>query len=167
MVFRDLQILTNLVNEQFRQHQHVRIMELQNHIDSVQIRLLQLGGTLGDSLSESIRLGMLAFLLATFEFPQNKEHLRYLKDRFQYSYLRIEKPLTQLSHLMLWLLIVRSMTVLDMDIPRLRSHWTAFDGSQLPWKNIRQGLQSIMWIDHIHDKFGQCIYSKLTLQEPE
>ncbi|RFU32945.1 hypothetical protein B7463_g3368, partial [Scytalidium lignicola] len=100
VVFRDLQILTSLINEKFRQHRLLRITELQEHIDSIQVRLLQLEGTVGDSLSESIRLGMLAFLFATFEFPQNKEQLRYLADRFYHSYLRIGTPCTQLSHLM-------------------------------------------------------------------
>jgi hypothetical protein len=108
---------------------------------------------------------MLAFLLATFGLPRNKEQLRYLTDRFYDSYWRIETPFVQLSHLMLWLLMIGSMTVFDVDNPWLRSQWIAFISPQLSWEEVRQRLQSIAWIDRIHDKAGQRIYSKLTLRE--
>ncbi|KAH8811253.1 hypothetical protein F5884DRAFT_269332 [Xylogone sp. PMI_703] len=166
VIFEDLQILTRMVNEQFHQHQRLRTMELQEHVNSIQTRLLQLDGMLDHGLGEIARLAMLAFLLVTFTFPYNKEQLRYLADRFYCSYLKIETPSAELSHFILWFLMIGFMTVFDVEEYQLRSHWVALNGQEMSWKEMRQCLQSIMWIGHIHDISGQRIYSQLAPHKP-
>lgn len=69
IIYRDLQYLTILINENVRRHTRLSRAVFQKFISSIQSRLLRLHKALPDPQAETLRLAMMAFLTTTLKIP--------------------------------------------------------------------------------------------------
>ncbi|KAH8678172.1 hypothetical protein BX600DRAFT_146448 [Xylariales sp. PMI_506] len=163
-VFKDLQYYTRILNEARVPGLRRSDVEYQAVISSVQHRLLQLQGTLNDIHSECVRLALLALLTTTFQLHGRRMRYPYLADRFRECYCALEASTPELRGMMLWLLVVGTMSVYSSDEPWLRERRVA-DVPELSWDEARRRLKGIIWIDAIHDVPGRQAYRQLGIQE--
>jgi hypothetical protein len=164
VIFRDLQYFAGLMNAATGSNRRLRDTEFQNFTCSIQYRLLQLQSTLDDILGECLRLAMLAFLTTTFQIPGTKVRYQYLASRFRECCRAVEAATPQLQDLMLWLLMVGTISVYGVDEPWLRERWQA-DVPGLVWPEARRRLQEIMWIDAIHDEPERYAFEAMSHRE--
>ena len=164
-IFKDLQRLCNILNAGTIDQQTLPAMEFQDRICSIQYRLLGLQGNLESTISEALRLGMLALLATTIQVPGAGLRYPYLSRRFQKCCGAIETSEPHLRNLMLWFLTVGAISLFGAAEPWLRERWRAEVPSQTTWEEARLRLKGMMWIDTIHDEPGQSAFERLSVEE--
>ncbi|KAF2707303.1 hypothetical protein K504DRAFT_492809 [Pleomassaria siparia CBS 279.74] len=161
-VFQDAQQLVRLINEHFSKNTKFHGETFQNTISSVQTRLLILKDMLSSSLDECICLATLAFMTTTFQIPDRKVPYRDLRKRLRKLHRPIPRATAGLQDLQLWVLFLSAISVLDDDEVWLVERWGIVANGGMEWDNVRRRLQSVLWIDCIHDKLGREAYFKMT-----
>lgn len=123
---------------------------------SIYYRLLSLKFE-NDPASEAIRVAMMAFGAGIFfQWRGIKQRLAFLDNLSQMSLLNLQKSQPQLPPLFtLWLLVVQISAFSQLPPVNHLRLWVDDVVSQLhisDWKQGRQMLKSVMWIDYCHDK---------------
>jgi hypothetical protein len=165
--FRDLQQLSRILNAGATNKRRISGTAFQDRICSVQYRLLRLQDALEGTLSECVRLAMLAFLATMFQEPENRVRYPYLTRQFRKSCRAVQTSSPQLRDLMLWMLIIGAISLFDVDEPWLREHWKATVPPDTDWADARQRLKGILWIDAVHDRLGWQAFKDLNLEKVE
>lgn len=161
VIFNDLRFFTKMVNEHLVQGRQMKVATFQSKLDGIQKRLLQPQLTNCHNFGRSLRLGMLAFILITFGLPSSNTRHEYLGRKLYHSLLEINFASSKLPKTMFWVLFLGCMTGLNIDEPRLLAWQTQLVGHNVSWDDARQSLQSVMWIDRIHNDRGQTTFSML------
>jgi hypothetical protein len=173
-IFGDLQQVASRINSHWSQNELLQSSAFQPFQDSIQSRLLTLKDSLGDTTSECLRLGLLAFLVVTtFRVPDNRSirankarPYPYLTNGLREACFTIEPSTPRLSSLVFWLLTVGAMSVFDLeDEDWLVLKWTevskSLPGVRLGWEDARIHLESLLWVRRVHDDLGRETYLKL------
>ncbi|KAF2681004.1 hypothetical protein K458DRAFT_392232 [Lentithecium fluviatile CBS 122367] len=164
-VFHDLQFLTYTINTHAQKHTKWEADSFQAILNSIQARLLRLPSTPTDPLSESMRLGMLAFLTTMFAMPGRKIPYPFLAHRFRGLFQkwknaddRKRRPTVQL-----WALTVGAVSaVVDVDEDWFLEAWKACSSAlETSWEEARLRLLSVMWIECMHDNSGRMAFQQL------
>ncbi|KIW34269.1 uncharacterized protein PV07_01059 [Cladophialophora immunda] len=161
VIFHDLQFFTNMINEHLVQGRQMGVATFQSQIDCIQMRLLQHQLMNCDNLGESLRLGMLAFIVVTFGLPSSNIQHGYLGHRLYQSLLKIDFASSKLPKILFWVLILGCMIGLNIDEPPLLTYQTQLVGHNVSWDDARRSLQSVMWIDRIHNDRGRKTFTRL------
>lgn len=169
-IFYEMQNLANTINRHFERGLRFPGENFRISLSSIQSRILCLRYSINneDVLSESLRLGILAFLSTiTLQLPvQRRIPLPDLSVRMRRAYRCV---LTHNSHsvgrnmqdLLLWLLVVGSMSVLYEE-EWLRAAWSNAIGARLcAWEQARQCLERVIWIGCIHNGPGEKTFASL------
>lgn len=174
IIFFDMQHYACLLNGATANKQRHRVAEFQDVICSVQYRLMQLQGTLDDILAECFRLALLAFVVTMFQLPYKRMPYPYLADRLRECCRAIASDTPQMQDLMLWLLIIGTISVFEVDDePWMSERWRE-DLPDVTWPEARRRLKDILWMDALHDRIGKTAFEALsargggsTKQSPE
>jgi hypothetical protein len=138
-------------------------------ISRIQYRLLSLSNTLDDSLSECLRLAMLAFLACAFEIPEKSgRRYPYLSQTFRTSCLAIldDARISEMwPNLVIWLLMVGAMSLYGVDEDWLCNKWRAVVPATATWNDTRARLKGLLWIDVLHDKLGEETFQALSCRD--
>jgi hypothetical protein len=164
-LFREMQYYTCIINSAHLAKHRRPADEFHNTICSFQYRLLQLQGAFDyedhfydGRLSETLRLALLSVLVTTFQFPGARGGYPYLTGRFRESCQQLVVWANGPSRdLMRWLLIVGATTVFDVRSMNEQWMWERWrkDVDQVDWKETRERLREIMWIDAMQDVLGR------------
>ncbi|CAH0003384.1 unnamed protein product [Clonostachys byssicola] len=164
LVFRTLQKTTLLFNEHFYSNERIEGRFAQQCLGFVHSQLLELDGCLTDGFSETLRLGMMAFLATTFRIPGLGVQRAYRGtfEKLQLS-LSSDKAWTAQTHekISIWIIIVRIIFTESRDTLQVPALWIETAVHKRPWEEIRCGLKEVMWIDSLHDKPGKRAYDIL------
>ena len=174
VVFQDLQHVARLTNYyvewtlKFKEDMVILIA-----LSSIQSRLLRLDGELVDTLSECIRLAMLAFLTTTFQVPGERRVLPYgpLAVGFRDSCRAVDASVPDIRDIFFWVLMVGAISVLAVDGPDgpdepwLLPKWDIVSGPEGSWEAARDRLHAVMWVDCFHDELGREAFTKLTARD--
>ncbi|KPM41160.1 hypothetical protein AK830_g5428 [Neonectria ditissima] len=160
-IFQDLQNLTRLINEHVGSNVLFSGNAFQTAVSSIQTRLLGLQESLNDTVAEALRLGMLAFLSTTFQVPGHKVPYKYLSNQLRISCHAIEPSTPELRDILFWLLMMGLISALDVDEVWVRSKWALACGLTSSWAQARERLQTVMWLDCIHEQEGRRLFAKL------
>lgn len=163
-VFQDVQHIVGLINEHFSQNTKFHGEELQESITSIQSRLLLLKDILMDPTDECTCLALLAFMTTTNRIAGRKVPYRDLKRRLRNTYQKVWERRLEMRDLMLWVLLICSISVLEDDPIWLADRWCELGGPEATWDRTRRTLQSILWIGFLHDDLGKEAFLKLTSQ---
>ena len=104
---------------------------------------------------------MLAFLTTMFQMPGSEARHAHLDNRLRDACQAIELSTTELRHLMMWMLMVGSISVFKADELWLREKLQAVVDAAVPWEELRRRLQGIGWVSCIHDEPGRKAYDIL------
>ena len=161
VVFHDVRCIVGLINEHSSQNTKFHGAAFQHYINSVQTRLLLLKD-LFHGVDECVCLAMLAFMTTTFHLPGKKMPYHALRRRLQGSFQALAQArMPELQDLLLWVLIVCSISVLDDEVSWLATRWVDVSGRNFKWEEMRWRLQNIMWIDFMHDNLGREAFLKM------
>lgn len=159
-VYKDLQYLANLINENETRGTMMDADLFQNAIHSIQSRLLALQGVLECGVAECMRLGMLEVLTTTFRLPTRKMPHAYLASQVQ-SNLQATVATTPCSRIMLtWVLMMSVVSVFEPTEPWIASLWYSLVDEQ-SWDALRDILRRLIWIRCIHDEIGRKAFVQL------
>lgn len=150
-----------LINDIFDMGSRLDGAIFQEAMSSIQSRLLHLNEDLENTAEECLRLGMLAFMTTTFHLPGRRASYGNLADRFRYSCQKIALSL-KYNDLNLWLLMLGAISVFDVNELWLREWWCGISSPGILWEEARWRLQSVMWINCIHDDLGSKVFDQLT-----
>ena len=154
--FNDLQCLSRKVNSHFARHARLTGFAFQDPLSSIQVRLLHLQNCLPDSLSECLRLGMLAFITTTFRIPKGRVPYAYLEKHLRSAFQAIEPSGTDMQEILFWLIIVGCISVFQGDEPWIQDRWMRVAGPHIGWSVMcKQRLERVMWLGAIHNQLGQ------------
>jgi hypothetical protein len=166
--FQDMQHLAVLTNEHYDREERLGGDIFQEVVGSTQLLLLNTGPfKKEDGLSESIRLGMLAFLSTLVSIPGKRVPYPYLERLFRAELERHYRGRGP-DHgdgnvILLWLLMMGAMSVLSPDEPWLRDGWHSVSRNGQDWDVVRAQLRRMIWINNIHDEAGKEAFEKLKL----
>lgn len=166
-VFNHLQNTAILLNKHYYAQTAIWVKDLQQYLGFAHSKLIDLEVCVDDEISECLRLGMLAFVAATFRLPGTYTHpgFRSLSIKLERSYAAIRPshaPLHPTLHL--WLMFVCQISF--GDIPEHHA-WANFKSSEMgsmSWTQIRRELKRVLWIDAFHDDLGKRAFDTLTGQ---
>ncbi|EHK41992.1 uncharacterized protein TrAtP1_011660 [Trichoderma atroviride] len=133
---------------------------------SIYYRLLSLKFK-DDPVSEAIRVAMMAFGSGVFfQWRGMKQRLAFLDNLSQKSLFNLRKSQTRPPPLLiLWLLVVQFSAFSQLPPGNDMRLWVDDIVSQLgisDWKQGRQMLKSVMWIDYCHDKLLDQVWPETT-----
>ncbi|KAK4565979.1 hypothetical protein LTR86_003828 [Recurvomyces mirabilis] len=160
-IYDDLSYLSRLLNEAFGRGQKLEGDSFQHWFSSIQSRLVDLKCPPDDSSSECIRLGMIAYLSATFQLPGRRMQLQYLASNFCRALLTSFKTSSVSGPLLQWLVVVGVATVFDARDPWIQEAWRSSNPGIESWDEIRAILESVMWISCVHDGPGKQAFTAL------
>lgn len=163
-IFLEMRHYSSLINAAHTTRQRRSTDEYHTAVCSFQYRLLQLNGCLEDTLSECLRLTLLAFLITTFQTPGIRAKYPYLADCLRESFLAVPVPQGRgFKELMRWILIVGAVSVFDVkdEWEWMGQRWGDAAEENMSWEEVRAGLKDIMWIDPLQDKLGRAAFEEL------
>lgn len=163
-IFVEMRHYSSLINAAHGTGQRLSTEGYHTAVCSFQYRLLQLHGCLEDTLSECVRLTLLAFLITTFQTPGIRAKYPYLADCLRKSFVAV--PINEghgFRELMRWILIVGAVSVFDIEDERwMVQRWEdTVNGEDMTWEEARAGLRDIMWIDPLQDQLGRTAFEEL------
>jgi hypothetical protein len=166
-VFRTLQETTLLFNKHFYRNERIEGRFAQQCLGFVPSQLLELDGCFIDGFSETLRLGMMAFLATTFRIPGLGVQRAYRGtfEKLQLS-LSSDKPGTPHLHekISIWIMIVRVMFTESRDGLQVPALWRKTVVHKRSWEEIRCCLKEVMWVDSLHDNPGKGAYNILATE---
>ncbi|KAH7472008.1 hypothetical protein FOMA001_g13012 [Fusarium oxysporum f. sp. matthiolae] len=165
-IFKDVQGLSQLINDSHNSGQKIQEMSLEELMTSIQSRLLLLEFNDNNVLPELLRLSLLAFLTTVFwSFPGVKFEYPYLANQLRQACLAFTPTTAGESYLFAWALMVGATSVFhDPDQTWLPQRLRPLirDNLGRTWFEVQNNLRRVMWIDSIHDGpgievFNQCL----------
>jgi hypothetical protein len=169
LVFYTLQCTTILLDTHDFGAPRINGARLYEALGFVQSELLRLKGRLADSLSDCIRLGLMAFLATTFRVPGQYEHpcCASLAEPLLGACVANGKGLARLPKaLRTWLLLVGAMTAGAVGNDRVRLAWRdLLSANRDSWDVMRQDAKKVMWVDVMHDALGKNAFDALGINE--
>ncbi len=178
-VFVDLQETATRINRHWAQYRLLESSTFEPLYGSILSRLLALNDCLEDTMSECLRLGLLAFLvITTFRVPDSRasrtskaKSYPHLATAFRKKCRAIEASTPRLSALVFWLLIIGAMSVLDVeDEGWLVKKWNEVArslGGERTWEGARVRLEGVLWMNRIHDDVGKETFLKLMAKDQQ
>lgn len=161
-VFQDFRYLSVIINRNVVDNTRYNAVSFQSFLTSLQSRLMHLSGLLNDSLEESVRLTLLAFLTTTFKVPGRKIPYGWVVEQLGEAYSKVQGGLYEQNRsLCLWILITAAFTVAGAQQDWIRKAWEIAD-SRLDWPSVKQHLVRVIWIDIIHDRPGERTFEQLS-----
>ncbi|KAL4932569.1 uncharacterized protein BDV17DRAFT_300680 [Aspergillus undulatus] len=169
--FLEMQHYTSLINAVHTTHQRRPETEFQTTVISFQYRLLQLQNAFHDKdvLSECLCLGMLAFLITTYQFPGTRAAYPVLGTRLREACCALHigtEHKSEINELMRWLLIVGAMSVFDLASNTegwMVERWNALD--DVEWEEAKTELERVIWIGLLQDRMGRGVFEELNRQQ--
>ncbi|VUC29345.1 unnamed protein product [Clonostachys rosea] len=161
-IFCDLRHLVDRINQKYASSKHLTGVEFQGSISSIQSRLLRLTIDPEDKESECVRLGMLAFLSTTLFVPGKRLASVYLSTQLKQLCGEITVWGTSSRFMVLWLLIVGSISVFAPDEPWILAKWAEAADVDLVWEELELHLRDILWIDCIHEEPARKAFAIIT-----
>ncbi len=155
VVFQDLQRLVALINDHSTRLVRMKGSVFQLSVSSIQSRLLQLRDVPNSVVADCFCLGMLAFLTTMFRAPGLEITYGYLGNQLRDCCQKIEISTPELQTVMFWLLMISRIAVFKADPAWLRVRWQKVAAPGLSWATARRRLQSVVWINFIHDEPGR------------
>ncbi|KAH7230166.1 uncharacterized protein BKA55DRAFT_626160 [Fusarium redolens] len=164
-IFKDVQGLSQLINDSHNSGQKIREMSLEELMTSIQSRLLLLEFNDNNVLPELLRLSLLAFLTTVFwSFPGVKFEYPHLANQLRQACLAFTPTTAGESYLFAWALMVGATSVFhDPDQTWLPQRLRPLirDNLGRTWFEVQNNLRRVMWIDSIHggpgiEVFNQC-----------
>lgn len=133
---------------------------LLNTMASVMYRLFHMKFELG-SVNEALRLGVLAFSSHVFlQWKDDKRAYLHFPAAYRDCLVSLRSWETIPSRLLLWLLMIGAISVFTKDEAWLKP-WLRGNidlcGIQ-SWNEMRDSLDSFLWIGYLHDKPGKNIF---------
>jgi len=187
--FCDLKNLVTSLNATAVSENRISGLDFQTEICSIQYRLLYLQDVSpihSDEKEEDIivgeclRLGMLAFLVTTFQIPPTFHiptrtptvtgSYPFLARRYReacdalwqhaQTQTQTQTQTQDLKSLWLWLLIIGGLIqVFRIDDDDFRSRWRAVVSLEMSWEEARALLLGdVLWIEAIHDRAGERLF---------
>jgi hypothetical protein len=165
-IFKDVQGLSQLINDSHNSGQKIQEMSLEELMTSIQSRLLLLEFNDNNVLPELLRLSLLAFLTTVFwSFPGVKFEYPYLANQLRQACLAFTPTTAGESYLFAWALMVGATSVFhDPDQTWLPQRLRPLirDNLGRTWFEVQNNLRRVMWIDSIHggpgiEVFNQCL----------
>ncbi|CAH0038767.1 unnamed protein product [Clonostachys solani] len=161
-ILYDLRHLADRINWKYVGARRLTGVEFQGSISSIQSRLLRLTVDPEDIESECMRLGMLAFLSTTLHVPGKILPSAYLATQLKKLCGEIAVSGTSSRYMVLWLLIVGSISVFAPDEPWIRARWAEVSDVDLVWEELELHLRDILWIDCIHGEPARKAFAMIT-----
>ncbi|KAH7161949.1 hypothetical protein B0J13DRAFT_591364 [Dactylonectria estremocensis] len=163
-VFKDVQDLSQLINDAHNSTQKIREMPLEDLMTSMQSRLLMLEFNDGNILPELLRLSLLAFLTTVFwSFPGVKFEYPHLANQLRQACLAFKPTTAGESYLFAWALMVGAASLFHHPhqtwLPR-KLRPLIRDNLGGTWFEVQNNLRRVMWIDSIHDGPGIEVFNQ-------
>ncbi|KAL6405507.1 hypothetical protein AUP68_11264 [Ilyonectria robusta] len=163
-IFKDVQDLSQLINDSHNSGQKIQEMSLEELMTSIQSRLLMLEFNDSNILPKLLRLSLLAFLTTVFwSFPGVKFEYPHLASQLRQACLAFTPTTAGESYLFAWALMVGATSVFhDSDqtwLPR-RLRPLIRDNLGRTWFEVQNNLRRVMWIDSIHDGPGIEVFNQ-------
>ena len=142
---------------------------LRDTMAAIMYRLLRMNSFDSTSIDEAIRLGLLAFSHHIFlRWRDLKPPQTYFPDTYRTCLLNLKLPDTSSSQILLWLLMVGSLSFFTPAddawlIPWIRVNVELCGAHD--WIGLRSQLKEFPWIDILHDNPGQAIFDSTMLSE--
>ena len=155
-VFSDLRRLAELINTHTGDDVQLNGAMFQSVLVSIQRRLLWLRYESEEGWSECLRLGMLALLTTTFQLPGRKIAYDNLATQYRTACRGVKTSTPTTQTLLLWVLMIGAVSVFDPEEQWLRAKWKKAAASEGSWVELKQRLQSVIWLNGIHDEPGRC-----------
>ncbi|KAK5700215.1 hypothetical protein LTR17_023124 [Elasticomyces elasticus] len=163
-IYHDLQRIVGIINDGVDGGDPIKGDLFQHWLASVQNRLLLLECDPDNPMSESLRLGLLAFLSTTIQVPGGCMTYPSFASTYGRAWRAVEAPTPEHQLLLLWLLIVGAMSVLDVSEPWVKLGWTESALAGLAWEEVRYRLEKVLWVNCIHDGLGRRAFAALSCQ---
>ncbi|OHX00289.1 hypothetical protein CSPAE12_01065 [Colletotrichum incanum] len=155
-IFKDVQGLSQLLNNSFDSSYKIQEMALEELLTSIQSRLLRLKfEDHGNNIAELLRLSLVAYLTTVFWcFPGLKFDYPHLAMQFRQVCLAFSPTTVKERYHFAWALTVGTISLfhghhrdwlLEILHPLIRDHLGT------TWVEVRRNLGHIMWIGSIHD----------------
>ena len=160
-VFQDLRHLASLISHHSRNNTRLSGDVFQESISSIQFRLLRIKPSDDHETDECLRLGMLAFLSTTFRVPGRRVPYSYLTKQLRASCRRLEPHTPEMKELLVWLIVMGSISVLEPEEPWLRAKWNTLATPRMSWNDLSHVLEDVLWIGCIHDEPAITAFEKL------
>jgi hypothetical protein len=136
---------------------------LLNAMSSVMYRLLRMNSFDATSPDEAVRLGLLIFSSHIFlNWQDMKGPHTYLPHIYRSCLLNLKLPSILTSQLLLWLLMVGSLSVFTPADDAWLMPWMRVNIELCKahsWGELRRQLQAFPWIDALHDTPAQSIFN--------
>ncbi|KAM0490435.1 hypothetical protein ACHAP8_011594 [Fusarium lateritium] len=157
-IFKDVQDLSQLLNDSHDSGYKIREMSLEGLITCIQSRLLMLESEGNDIFSELLRLSLLSFLTTIFwSFPGVKFEYPRLANQLRQAFIAFTPSTPGERYLFAWALMVGATSI-------FRGHdqtWLLqgrrpliWDSLGRTWFELKDNLRQVMWINSIHDVPG-------------
>ncbi|KAH8892859.1 hypothetical protein GQ53DRAFT_840661 [Thozetella sp. PMI_491] len=169
-VLADAQEAVGRINKHWTQYKLLQSSAFQPFHESIQTRLIALKDSLQDTVSECVRLGLLAFLAITmFRVPDNRakgQLYPYLTNSLRNACGALEPSTPQLRVITFWVLTIAAMSILEPEAEEwLVRKWNdvarSLLGASLSWAGASSQLEEVLWIRRVHDEPGRQTYAKL------
>lgn len=135
---------------------------LLNSMASIMYRLLHMRSFPITSTNEALRLGLLVFSSHIFLSWQDvKPRHTQLPQVYRSCLLNLDLPSALPSQILLWLLMIGSISVFTSDddpwlLPWIRVNIDLCEVQS--WSELRGELKACPWIDFLHDQLGKTMY---------
>ncbi|KAF2441897.1 hypothetical protein P171DRAFT_418755 [Karstenula rhodostoma CBS 690.94] len=165
-VFQDMQHAVRLLNQGVKDKTRHTGETFQPILNSIQSRLLLLEGRIEDTFSECMRLAMLAFLSHAMNFPSVQFRATYLETGLKYTCKLLGqdgdyKEDGRLA-LELWIAVIAAGSLSSFRDDWLTQRLVSTVREHIPtWRDAKERLLSVMWIESIHDVPGETIFRRL------
>jgi hypothetical protein len=165
-ILKDVQDLSQLLNDSHDSGHKIREMSLEDLITYIQSRLRMLEFEDNDIFPELLRLSLLAFLTTIFwGFPGVKFEYPRLANQLRQACMSFTPSTPGESYLFAWALMVGATSVFrgpDQTWLLQRLRPLIRDSLGRTWFEVKNNLRQVMWIDSIHDGpgievFNQCL----------
>ncbi|KAK6076527.1 hypothetical protein SCUP515_05356 [Seiridium cupressi] len=157
-IFHELQRTTILLNKHYYEKTPVDGVFIRQCLGSVHSSLIELEDRLEDALSETLRLGIMAFLATTFRLPASYEqhYSKALTKQLQISYVTTKASTPDLQDAIdIWLILMFLISMTDVDELYVQKSRNTMAERWLSWSETRRSLKQVMWIDSFHDEVGK------------
>ncbi|KAK5674856.1 hypothetical protein LTS10_012593 [Elasticomyces elasticus] len=161
-IYHDLQRIVGIINDGVDRGDPIKGDLFQHWLASVQNRLLLPQCNPDDPMSESLRLGLLAFLSTTIQVPGGCMTYPSFASTYGRTWQAVQARTREHRLLQSWLLIVGAISILDVSEPWVKLGWAESTLAGLAWEEVRDRLEKVMWISCIQDGLGRRAFAALS-----
>lgn len=173
-VWLDLRTFSSMANLAHQTGRKVPTDYFAEIVTSIMYRLFHQSYQEG-SLEETMRVGMLVYaagVMFKWDRPCNVEQKQHMMPLFTDSLLSMIDDSSSPDPLVLWLLVVwltlaASMAEKQSLMERIEGslHATLTRMGISKWKDVKQSLKSVLWIDVLHDRLGKVVVEQTLSQQ--